>query len=95
MVTRTVQGFRAQGGLLGARNYAAMFVAFALLAVLVMYEPTAELAVVLGALLLAAVLLHPSGKGTSTGTDVATALASFARNVASAPPTIAKGVTKA
>lgn len=98
MVTRTVQGFRDEGGLLGASNYAAMFVAYALLAVLVMYEPTAELAVVLGAMILAAVLLHPTGKKsasgvpTVTGVSVAGALADFATKVQTGTPKLAKGV---
>lgn len=98
MVVRTVQGFRDHGGLLGAQNYGGMLVAFALLAVLVMYEPTAELAVVLGALIVAATLLRTTttkaGTKTGAGVSVAGALADFAGKVTTGDPTMAKGVQK-
>lgn len=92
VVVRTVEGFRNQGGLLGAKNYAAMMVAFGMLAVLVMYEPAAELAAILGLILVFATLLRPTQGGKSiVGGDVAGALATFSASVQSGPPTIAKG----
>lgn len=91
-VVRTIHGMRDQRGLLGPQQFAAMVAAFAMLSVLVMYEPTAELAALLGLILVLAVVLRPTPTG-NVGADTATTIGTFARNVGTNPPSMAKGVT--
>lgn len=91
-VVRTIYGMRESRGLLGPQQFAAMLVAYALLSVLVMYQPTAALAALLGALVLLAVLLRPTPAG-NLGADTAKSVASFARNVGTSSPSLAKGAT--
>lgn len=90
-VVRTIQAMREQKGLLGPQQFAAMLAAFAMLSVLVMYQPTAELAALLGMILVLAVLLRPTKTGT-VGSDAAGAVGTFARNVGTSSPSLAKGV---
>jgi hypothetical protein len=96
VVSRTLHGFAEQQDLLGPQQYAAMLAAFAMLAVLVMYGPTAELAAVLGLILVLATLLRPTtvaGKASTLGADVAGSVAAFTRNVGTNAPSIAQGFT--
>lgn len=90
-VVRTIHGMSDRGGLLGPQQFAAMVAAFAMLSVLVMYQPTAQLAAMLGMILVLAVLLRPT-KGGNVGADVATAIGGFAKNVGTSAPSMAKGV---
>ena len=94
---RTLHGFTDDGGLLGPQQYAAMLASFAMLSVLVMYGPTAQLAAILGLILVLAVALRPStgadGSPSTAGADTAGAIGRFARNVGSSAPSLAKGVT--
>lgn len=94
VLVRTIYGFREQRGLLGPQNYAAMLAAFGMLSALVLFEPTADLAAVIGALILLAVLLRPTGKPgelSTLGADAARSVAAFTENVGNNPPSIAKG----
>lgn len=96
-VIRTIYGMRESRGLLGPQQFGAMLVAYALLSVLVMYQPTAALAAMLGALVLLAVLLRPTVRPDGTlgnlGADTAKSVAAFARNVGTSSPSLAKGAT--
>lgn len=95
VVVRTIHGFEDQEALLGPQNYAAILAAYGFLSLLVLSSYTAELAAMLGLLVLLAVLLRPtSGPGEplrTVGTDAAGAVAAFARNVGANSPSIAGG----
>lgn len=93
VVVRTLHGFREQKNMLGPQQFAAMLVAFGMLSVLVMYEPTAELAAILGLLLLLLVALRPTVDGVLGG-DVANSVGAFVSNVGASPPSVAQGFTK-
>jgi hypothetical protein len=94
-VVRTIQGMRDNSGLLGPQQYAAMIAAFAMLSVMVMYQPTAELAAILGLILVLAVMLRPTqnpdGTQSNVGAGAASAIGAFAKNVGTAAPSMAKG----
>lgn len=90
---RTIHGFSDSKGLLGPQQFGAMLAAFAMLSVLVMYEPTAELAALLGALLVLATLLRPTVAGSTAGAEAAQSVGSFARNVGTSAPSLAKGAS--
>ena len=89
-VLRTIHGMNENGGLLGPAQYAAMLAAFGMLSVLVMYAPTAQLAAMLGLLLVLATALRPTSRGT-LGSDSAGAVGLFAKTVGTNAPSMAKG----
>jgi hypothetical protein len=95
-VVRTIAGLRDEQGLLGPQQYAAMLAAYAMLSMLVMYQPAAMLAAMLGALIVLAVALRPTsgpdGKVKPLGAGAAESISAFARNVGTSPPSLAKGV---
>jgi hypothetical protein len=79
VVARMVQGFRAQGGgLPAAGSYVPILVTYGALSVLVLWDEAAEIAVVLGLLVLIAVLLRPEGARSTVGREVTSALAGAA-----------------
>lgn len=90
-VVRTIAGFREQGDLLGPQNYAAIIAAYAMLSMLVLWDVTADLAAVFGALLLLAVLLRPTADGSNLGRDTARSVQAFTEHVGSNPPSVARG----
>lgn len=91
VAVRTLHGFREQRNLLGPQQFAAMLAAFAMLSVLVMYEPTAELAAILGLILLLGVALRPTVGKSTLGADVARSVGSFTKNVGSNVPSVSRG----
>lgn len=93
VVVRLVQGFRG-GYMPGPSQFVPLLLTYGGLSILVMYDPLAEIAVILGLLVLLSTLLYtPKGDDQSVGAGITGSLSKLAEHIGTSPPTKAQGVS--
>jgi uncharacterized membrane protein YgcG len=96
-VVRTVFEMRESNDLLGPSAYGVLIITYGMLAAFALWDETADVAAIIGGLILLAILIrgtsHTGDVPSTVGRDVGVTLGGFAQRTGDAPPTHAAGVT--